>query len=243
MHLLLTRPQADSRDWRTKLQAYGATVTIDPLLTIELLPPAEIPTCQALVATSRNALRALARSPALPQAIRFPIFTVGPATTALARDLGFTTIHEGPASAHDLVPVIVQHAKPAAAPLIQLAGDKLAFDLATALAPAQLTLDRLTVYRSMPASSLQEATIRQLASGAIDTVMLMSPLTARTFASLTQEAGLFEQCQRLVYVCLSNNVAEALAPLAPSRLHVAGKPSSQAVFTLIETLLADPKAM
>lgn len=240
MHILITRPEPDASDWCTQFEARGAQVTIDPLLEIELLPPqtANLTGVQALIATSRNALRALQNSPILPQAATLPIFTVGPATTQLARDLGFTAIHEGPASARDLVPLIMQRATPASGSLLHISGDKLAFDLATAVSPQGFTLDRLPVYRSRPASKLHNHTVEALASGSIDTVMLMSPLSAKTFLILTQKAGLYEQCQRLVYVCLSHNVSEALAPLSPSRLHIASEPNSQAVFSLVETLLA-----
>jgi len=238
MHLLITRPLSDANDWRTAFEARGAMVSVDPLLTIDYVPPADLQAAQAVIATSRNALRALAQSPVLAQAIRLPIFTVGPATTALARDLGFTTIHEGPASARDLVPIITRHASPAAGRLLHLSGDKIAFDLGVALVSYGFETDRLVVYRSTPATAFCDLTRDGLSTRAIDTVMLMSPLTAKTFVTCAREAGLFEQCQRLVYVCLSNNVACALVPLVPARLHIASEPNSQAVFTLIETLLA-----
>jgi uroporphyrinogen-III synthase len=240
MHILITRPEPDASDWRSKFEARGAQVTVDPLLEIEYLAPqfAELTSVQALIATSRNALRALKASPVLSQAIALPVFTVGPATSQHARDLGFTTIQEGPASARDLVPLITDRATPANGRLLHLCGDKLAFDLGAALSPHGFTLDCLPVYRSRPATKLHSHTIDALASGTIDTVMLMSPFTAKTFAILTLQAGLHEQCQRLVYVCLSQNISTALAPLNPAKVHIASAPNSQAVFTLIETLLA-----
>ena len=240
MHILITRPEPDASEWRTQLIARGASVSLDPLLQIYLLPPpsADLTQYQALIATSRNALRALSNSPLAAKAIALPIFTVGPGTTQLARDLGFKTIHEGPASARDLVPLIARLADPIGGPLLHLCGDKIAFDLATALNPHGITVDRLIVYRSRPAAKLHPHTIEALADGVIDTVMLLSPLSAKTFVKLAQQANLNEQCQRLVYVCLSHNVSEALAPLSPSRLHIASEPNSQAVFSLVETLLA-----
>jgi len=238
MHLLITRPQSDANDWRTAFEARGARISVDPLLTIDYVPPLALPAAQAVIATSRNALRALALSPALAQATRLPLFTVGPATTALARDLGFTTIHEGPASARDLVAVITRNASPASGRLLHVSGDKIAFDLGVALVAYGFETHRLVVYGSTPATAFRDTTRDGLSTGAIDTVMLMSPLTAKTFVKCAHESGLFEQCQRLVYVCLSNNVASALVPLVPTRLHIASEPHSQAVFTLIETLLA-----
>jgi uroporphyrinogen-III synthase len=175
MHILITRPEPDASDWRTKFEARGAQVSVDPLLEIDYLPPqsAKLTSVQALIATSRNALRALQSSPVLPTAITLPVFTVGPATSQLARDLGFTLIYEGPASARDLVPLIADRATPTDGRLLHICGDKFAFDLGAALLPHGFTLDRLTVYRSRPASKLHSHTIDALANGTIDTVMLI----------------------------------------------------------------------
>ena len=45
---------------------------------------------RAIVATSRNGLRALAASPALSAALELPIFTVGPAPRRLPAPWNFT---------------------------------------------------------------------------------------------------------------------------------------------------------
>ena len=242
MHILITRPEPDASRWRELLQARGVTVSVEPLLHIELLPPQNIDLTgvQALIATSRNGLRGLRGSPALTHLIALPIFTVGPGTAELSRELGFGRVHQGPASARDLVGVIQTGADPQDGALLHLAGDKLAFDLARALAPRGFEVRRLAVYRSQPAKTLQDHTMLALASGAIDTVVSMSPLSAKTFVTLCEQTNLSLQCQRLVYICLSDNVAKALAPLKPLTVHVAPEPNSQAMFTLIEALAARP---
>lgn len=239
MHILITRPEPDASEWRALLEARGATVSVDPLLDIEFLAPAtlELGGVQGLIATSRNGLRGLRDGRSLEGAKALPMFVVGPGTAELAKDLGFSNIHDGPASARDLVPLIAGLADPLGGRLVHACGDKLAFDLAAALAPLGFMIERLTVYRSRPATSLQGATIAGLATGAIDTVVLMSPLTAKTFAKLAVEAHLMEQCQRVVYICLSDKVAGALAPLSPVATLIAPKPNSDAIFTLIETLV------
>ena len=242
MHILITRPEPDASVWRTHLEARGVATTLDPLLKIEHVFPAELDLTgvQAVIATSRNGLRGLAFSPLKSQVSALPLFAVGPGTAELARELGFRQVHIGPASARELAGVIVGMAKPGGGRLLHFSGDKIAFDLAAVLTPAGLTLDRCIVYRSRPAGTLKAATLAGLASGAIDTVMLMSPLSAATFVRLTTAAGLIEQCQQLGYLCLSHNVAAGLQGLTPGLVHVAQAPNSDDMLALIEQCAAQP---
>jgi uroporphyrinogen-III synthase len=238
MHILITRPEPDASRWQGHFAAMGIATTVDPLLRIEHLPVdgLDLTDAQALVATSRNGLRGLAASPVLRRAIALPIYTVGPGTADYAREIGFTNITVGPSSARELAPVIAALARPNAGRLMHLSGDKIAFDLAAALAPCGLTVERVVVYRSQPADSFRLETIAALVSGAIDTVMLMSPLSAATFVSLLSHSDLYKHYQRLVYVCLSHNVAELVQSLNPVAVHVAAEPSSDSMLTLLERL-------
>ncbi len=240
MHILITRPLTDAEDWRARLDARGVQMTIDSLLSIEWQPPQtlNLSTVQALVATSRNALRALAQSPGLSAALQKPIYTVGPTTGADARALGFSDVRIGPASARDLAPVIAATAVPTRGQLLHLSGDKLAFDLAAALAPSGFIVERLTVYRSTPNLALQQQTIDAIANGAINAVALLSPLTARTFLTLAVQAGLTQHCRNLKYFCLSDNVAAQLTALGDPQVHIAVQPNSEEMLVLIEGMAA-----
>ncbi len=242
MHLLITRPRKEAEALGAELSLRGVASTVSPLLEIELLPPepGAFEGVQGLVATSRNGLRALAQSPALAQAMTLPLYAVGPGTAELARSLGFTTIITGPGTARELAPVIVEHVRPEAGRLVQLGGDKLAFDLGGALAASGVLIDVLTVYRSRPAGGLSLDAIERLKSGAIETVLLTSPLAARTFVKLAIEAGIGQSCQRLVYVCLSKQIAAEIAPLQASAVHVASAPNTDACLDLIDTLIRRP---
>lgn len=245
MHILITRPEPDASAWSAHLAARGVAVTVDPLLRIEHIAfnVLDLSGIQALIATSRNGLRGLAMSQALAAATELPLFAVGQGTAEFARELGFPTVHAGPASARELVGVITANAAPSAGRLLHLSGDKIAFDLAAALAPLGFDLERRVVYRSRPAEALKPATVAALAGGAIDTVMLMSPLAARTFVFLVSAEGMGEQCQRLVYICLSQNVAGRLATLMPSRVRVAAVPNSDGLMAVIEELAGASNSM
>ncbi len=235
MHVLITRPEPDASETSAQLKALGHDVTVEPLLRIESLPidAGTFDGAQALIATSRNGVRALAAGSTLDTARTLPIFTVGPGTAELARAQGFQRIVEGRGTARDLVPLIATRADRAGGPLVHVAGETLAFDLAAALAEHGIALRTLTAYRAVAAERLTLSTVQRIADGAIDAALLMSPRTAAIFARLVASAGLSEQARRLTLFCLSQGVAEALAGLAPPRIEIAAEPNSAALLAAL----------
>ena len=235
MHLLITRPEPDAGEFKAELEALGHTVSVEPLLHIELLPIAAetLAGAQAILATSRNALRALAASAALRPALELPIYTVGPGTAELARASGFQQVIAGAGAARDLVALVEAEADRAKGPLVHVAGEHLAFDLAAALAARGYAVRSPVAYRAAARGALSERTAEAIASGGVDAVLLMSPRTAAIFAQLVEVAGLRESASRLAYVCLSANVAEALGELSPGRREIAATPNSAAMLAAI----------
>ncbi len=62
----------------------------------------------------------------------------------------------------------------------------------------------------------------------------MSPRTAKTFAALVARHGLVTQAASLVCYCLSEAVAEAVAPLG-CEARVAARPREEDVLALLDT--------
>ncbi len=270
MHVLITRPEPDASAWHDHLASLGISSTLDPMLDISLAAPspvlvrerssidrsndgkassddgpssiAAVPSPQALVITSRNAVRWLETATDLANLATLPVYTVGPGSTAALRALGFSHIIEGAATARDLAPVITATADPAAGPLLHLSGDKLAFDLAPPLLAYGLTLNRRIVYRSRPAVMLRAKTLERLRDGTIDTVVLLSPLTAETFVRLLTEAQLNQAHQQLVYICLSDMIARIVVKSAPRGIIVAAAPNAKAVLNILETRATSHRA-
>jgi uroporphyrinogen-III synthase len=240
MHILITRPEPDAGLWRDELRARGIAVTVDPLLDIVLAPPDALDTAgvQALIVTSRNAVRWLAAHPGRDGLRHLTVYAVGPGSSGDVRALGFGDVRQGAATARDLVPVIAAAAPPAAGRLVHLSGDKVAVDMGAALAQAGLAVERRVVYRSVPADRLRPETIAGLAAGTIDTVALLSPVTAATFVRLATAAGLRRRLPGLAYVCLSGRIAAALDGVGGPSVHVADTPDADAVRRLVEKLAA-----
>jgi uroporphyrinogen-III synthase len=235
MHILVTRPQPEGSRMKAQLEAAGHQVTLDPLLRIEpiALDASAFEGAQALIATSRNGLRALGLSPAFATARRLPVFTVGPGTAELARELSFARIFAGSGNARDLVPLIASEADPAKGPLLHVAGEVTAFDIGAALAQGGFDVRTLTAYRAVPSSALADSTAQGLAEGTFDAVILMSPRSANIFAQLVADRQLQASAHRLVVLCLSQAVADATESLAPARVEVAEAPNGAAMLAAV----------
>lgn len=245
MHILVTRPEPDASETKAQLEARGHAVSVEPLLRIE---PAAIDEhafngAQAVIATSRNGLRALAASTALSAALKLPVFTVGPGTAALARDLKFRRVIAGAAAARDLVPLIEAEADAAKGPLVHVAGEIVAFDIAAALAKNGFEVHTLTVYRALAPASLSPQTTQKIAEGTIDAVILMSPRSADIFAQLVAGAGLQDSARRLTFLCLSQAVANALHSLQPARLEIADAPNSAAMLAAVDRVASGSRGV
>lgn len=248
MHLLLTRPDAgeDGDPLHAALVAAGHRVTHAPLLTIAFAdapagtqPPLD--GVQGLIVTSRNGLKAVARTVLADAALRLPLFAVGPATAALARGLGFQTVIEGPGTGRDLAPLIESVTVPSHGTLLHLAGDTLAFDFAAALGARGYAVRVETVYRTEPARALPAEVAAALRGGDIDGVVLMSPRTARVYAKLVGDGALESAVRRIAHFCLSEAVGRELADLAPVRMAVAGSPNSQEMLALVAREASDSR--
>ncbi|PPC80662.1 MAG: uroporphyrinogen III synthase [Hyphomicrobium sp.] len=257
MHVLITRPKADAQDLKQRIEALGCAVSIAPLIEIAWLPIATdaLNNSVGIIATSRNALAALENSEALGCAQKLPLYAVGNATAQVAHRLGFENVITGAGTAADLVPQIVAQNRSKSGALIHLAGDHLAFDLKSALSKENIQLQQITVYRSIAAPSLPSKVIEDLACGAIDAVVLMSPRTAQTWCELMTKLALQVNTAGLTYICLSEAVANALTTalhesgdgtydidrIRNSKVKIAQSPDLNSLLAVVQSLAGDTK--
>jgi uroporphyrinogen-III synthase len=236
MRILVTRPAPDAQNEIEALAARGHEGVLAPLLVVETVKdvPLDLDGAQALIVTSRNALRALSRHPALNAARRLPLFAVGAATAEAARDLGFATVIEGPGTGAGLAELIGDRAEPSGGRLVHLAGETLAFDLKAALEARSFSVSAPVLYRSVPATALPEQAVRSMRNATLDGVILMSPRTAETFLALLERYGAVTQGKRLVCYCISEAVAEVLTPLG-FRVRVAANKREEDVLALLDS--------
>jgi uroporphyrinogen-III synthase len=235
MRLLVTRPEPDAMRQVERLAARGHEAVLAPLLAIETATemPLELNGAQALIVTSRNALRALATHRELAASLQLPLFAVGEATAKAAAELGFTRVTSGPGTGEGLAQLIADALDPDAGALVHLAGKTVAFDLKSALQAKGFTLRQPVLYRAVAATRLPESVLTLLNEGKLDGVILMSPRTAAIFAALVVRHEALTQASRLDCYCLSAAVAQAVEPLK-ARTIVAARPSEEDILALLD---------
>jgi uroporphyrinogen-III synthase len=240
MRLLVTRPEPDALKLRAALEEHGHEATVEPLLSVSFddPDPIDLEGVQALIATSRNAVRALKAHPLRGEARQLPLFAVGKATAAEARALGFELVVTGAGTGHELVAHIVSVSEPSAGLLMHLAGDTLAGDLMGELELQGFRVVQPVVYRMRPAAALSEDAVEQLAMGEIEGVILMSPQTATIYATLMRKQGLASVARGLTHFCLSQAVARRLQPLGAVSTEIAEAPRLEEVLALIDAAAA-----
>ncbi|HHI82935.1 MAG TPA: uroporphyrinogen-III synthase, partial [Rhizobiales bacterium] len=221
-------------------EALGCEVVIEPLLIIEpdSGSPIDITGIQALIVTSRNALRALNANAHLQTLRSLPLFAVGDATGALAVDMGFQTVCPGTGEARDLPALIARTLPDRTGPVLHLAGDVLAFDLERPLREAGYSLRRQIIYRSRTARNFSPAVLALFQSGKIDSVLLMSPRTAHTYADLVNKMQLADISRNLVHFCLSERVCKALDTLPEPEMLSPRRPNMEEMLALIADTVA-----
>lgn len=234
MRVLVTRPEPDATAMKAHLVAQGHEVLIEPLMEIRFddLDPIELDGVQALIATSRNGLRALAASPELDAARRLPLFAVGPGTAATARGLGFEIVIKGPGTGRELVAFIADGVDVNGGSLLHLAGDVLAFDFASELARLGFHVLQPVVYVAEPAARLSGSIATRLRGGQIDGVFLLSPRTAQIYADLIARHDLTDAIRDAAHFCISAATAERLKTLGQLKIEIAEAPNLKEVLAL-----------
>jgi len=240
LRLLLTRPQEEAEALAERLRQQGHVVAIAPMLAIRFLDDAvfDFAGVQALLLTSANGVRALARRPPLPA---LPVYAVGRATADAARAAGFANVESADGDGAALAALARDRLDPEAGPLAHVSGRDVAGDGIAALREAGFEVRGIVAYEAVEAEALGEEGRRALAAG-VDGVLLFSPRTARRFVQVVQEADLAEACRNAEAVCLSPAVAEAAGGLPWRSVRVAERPDLAALLPLVEEVPAAASA-
>jgi uroporphyrinogen-III synthase len=232
MRVLVTRPQDDATEIAQELKARGHQALIAPLLEIRFRdgPEISLDGVQAVLATSANGVRALARRTSRRDV---PVFVVGPQSAAAARDLGFAHVRNADGDAIALAVAASRWASPASGALLHAAGEQTKGGLVAELRQKGFDVRSHTLYEAVAAGALPEAAAQALRNNQVDAVLLFSPRSARVFASCVDAAGLQDACGALLAVCISAATAEALAGLHLREIRVAGAPNQEAVLAAL----------
>ncbi len=237
MRLIVTRPVEDAAPLIEALERLGHDAIKAPLLDIRLDPVADIPALpyQAVLITSANGARALARHHALERLKDALAVAVGPASAEAARRAGFSRVAVADGDVVTLVAWVRRHLDPAAGPLLHASGDVTTGQLQPSLEASGFTVRRTVLYEAQALESLPEGCIAVLRAGRADGVLLFSPRTARIWTGLLDHHGLLAVVRGLTHFCLSSNVAAAVSEAlgAETVIRIAERPDEDSMLRLL----------
>jgi uroporphyrinogen-III synthase len=238
MRLLVTRPAPDNARTAEALRARGHEVTLAPVLRVEADAGAELGAgpWAAVLITSANAVRAVADHPRKPECLRHPAFCVGRRSAEAARAAGFADVVAADGNADDLARLVAARA-PALAPnhpLLWLAGEDRAGDLAGALAAKGVTVHTVVLYRAVAETTLPAGVRAALGRGAIDGVLHYSRRSADAFEAIAMAARIDLKSLPTKHYCLSAQVAAPLRELGIESVVVAAHPDEAALLALLD---------
>jgi uroporphyrinogen-III synthase len=238
VRLLVTRPEPDGARTAEALRARGHEVTLAPVLRVEVEPCASLGggPWGAVLVTSANAVRAAAAHPRKDELVRIPLYAVGRRSAEAARAAGFADVVSADGDADDLARLVVARAaaQPANRPLLYLAGEDRAADLAGALAAHGIVVHTVVVYRAVAETVLPAAVRGALAAGAIDGVLHYSRRSADAFEAIAMAAGIDLKSLPTKHFCLSTQVAEPLRQLGVGTVAVAERADEAALLALLD---------
>jgi uroporphyrinogen-III synthase len=238
MRALVTRPREESKTLAAALAMRNIEALIEPLMEVHFLaPPAlDLQGVQAILCTSANGVRALARATFEREV---PLLGVGDATAARARAEGFTAVESAGGNVDDLVRLVAGRVRPQEGQLLHVAGNVVAGDLAGALRTQGFTVTRSVLYEARPVEKLSPMTVGALSSGTIAFALFFSPRTAAVFARLVDEAGAASSCGRMTAFSISPAADATLAGLPWRDRVVAQRPDQSALLAALDCVLGN----
>ncbi|PIR37637.1 MAG: hypothetical protein COV35_09080 [Alphaproteobacteria bacterium CG11_big_fil_rev_8_21_14_0_20_39_49] len=201
---LVTRPYIDSKKFEEDLAKIGVESFIEPFLEIQFYQNANkvirpyLDSCQLMVATSANAVRAVGYT-------KKDIVAVGEKTAQVAKELGFEKVFSSKGNVENLKKYIEKNFSPRGGGLLYISGDIIANDLK----PEGFKLTRVVVYSSMPVKKISSKCKKYFEDKKFDYVFLFSKRTAEVFA---EHAGKYD-FKNTTCFCLSENIKYVISKL------------------------------
>ncbi|HEY5347760.1 MAG TPA: uroporphyrinogen-III synthase [Rhizomicrobium sp.] len=232
MWVLVTRPREDGEETVLLLAALGHEGISAPLLEVNFHDGAELPLdgVQAILATSANGIRALARRSARRDV---PIFAVGPQTAEAARQAGFAQVKNADGDAKALAAATARWAEPAAGALLHVCGAQGESVLADLLRPQGFTIRKAVLYNVAAADALPPDAAKALRDGALDAALFFSPRSAAVFQGCVARENLGGACGGLLAICISAATAKKLEPLSFRAVRIAESPNQESLLACL----------
>ena len=232
MRVLVTRPKTDAERTATHLKALGHEAIVAPLLEIRFCEGPEIALdgVQAILATSANGVRALAKRTTRRD---IPLYAVGMQSAEAARQSGFADVCDASGDAAALAELTIARLEPKRGALFYAAAAQTRGGLAEELAAKGFDIRCETLYEAVAATAFPEDAQKALASGAVDAALIFSPRTARIFGELAARANVPKASPNLRVLCISEAAAREIRPFGFRHVEAAVRPDQEALLAML----------
>lgn len=232
MRVLVTRPEDDARETAARLKALGHQPIVAPLISIKFIdgPDIDLARVRALIATSSNGMRALARR---TRRRDIAVFAVGQQTAETARQEGFGKVHSADGDAVALASLVASSVVAGTGALIHATGSEASGALVAGLCEKGFDVRREALYETPAVASLPAVAADALREGSLDAALFFSQRTARIFSERVTEAGLAPLCAKLLAACISAGAADGLSSLKFHKIQVASAPNQDALLACL----------
>lgn len=231
MRVLVTRPEPDASLTAERLRALGYEVLVAPLLeTVFLNEPLDKLHTGDFVVTSRNGVRSLAALASEEIQQTRTLYTVGDATAALARELGFKQIRSAAGSVDHLVGLIGPARAGDKKSLIYVCGRDRKGRLEDKLREAGWRVDVAVRYLVENVDHFAPAILTAFEDQKIDAVLLYSNRTAEALKAFINRFELGHSTNLIKFFCLAKSIESVFDRHQGIQLIVVEQPNEQSVF-------------
>jgi uroporphyrinogen-III synthase len=233
MRLLVTRPEPDCERTAAELRALGHEPIAAPLLRVEAIADADFGTgpFAAILLTSANGARAIAAHKRRDELLALPVLAVGRSSAEAARAAGFADAASADGDGRDLVRLASNRYAGSAKPLLYLAGEDRARDLAGDLAAHGLSVRTVVVYRTVKTAAFPPPVRTALEARSIDGVLHFSRRSAENYVDCARD--LLDRALAPIHYCMSARAAEPLKAAGAGKVSVAAHPDEASLLALV----------
>ena len=196
--ILIIRPQPYANRDVALLKRYGVPALASPSMKGMQLH-CKLPNYKGfsgIIMTSRNAVEAFVTSGHIAAWAKMPVFVVGAASAAAARDAGFLDIIIGTGGGAGLMSSIRRHISNRIGmqgidnlPLFWPSAEEISFDMVAALAAHEIAVQRLRVYQMVANDELDSVTREKIDKEEVAAVVAMSSRSILIFQKNLNAAG------------------------------------------------------
>ena len=202
MHIIITRPEEDSRNLTEKLKKQGHLVTQIPVIKIQKLESKKInfEKYKKIIFTSPNAIKYLDI-----EKVNFKVqcYCVGSATELAAKYAGFTNIYSSEGTVDSLIELIIRTSENKLEKMLYLSSEFVSRDLDGDLKNAGFLVDRIKNYTALPVEKIDQIKIDVLKKNMPDAIFVYSSQSAKNLFNLINKYSLLNIVTHSNLMCIS----------------------------------------